>query len=227
MKRRRPLLLIAAVLAALVVAPTANARSSASAASGAIVLQGNALRSIAHLQPVGATAADRQISVGIGLEGADPAGRAAYIAGEYDPASPLFGQYLAADDYEQRFGVPAARVDSTLQWLRDGGLTPQTVDGTSEYLTASGSVAQVQRLFNVKIKDFRAGSLSFYANTTDPTVPASLGVIGIVGLNDLEGPRLNSQSAARPAAAPATPDPAMDINSTSPSDLWSIYDQPA
>jgi subtilase family serine protease len=79
----------------------------------------------------------------------------------------------------------------------------------------------------VEIKDFRAGSLSFYANTTDPTVPASLGVIGIVGLNDLEGPRLNSQSAARPAAAPATPDPAMDINSTSPSDLWSIYDQPA
>ena len=191
------------------------------------MLQNNVLRSIAHLQSQGPTDSARQIGVGIGLQGADPAGEAAYIAGEYDPASPLFGQYLAADEYEQRFGVPAARVDATLQWLRSGGLSPQTIDGSSAYIVASGTVAEVQKLLNVKFSDFRAGDLSFYANTNAPTVPANLDVIGLVGLNNLEGPRLNSQMKPATTATPATPDPGMNIDLQTPNDLWSVYHQPA
>ena len=65
---------------------------------------------------------------------------------------------------------------------------------------------------------------TFYANTNAPTVPASLGVIGIAGLNNLEGPRLASRQNL--AARPSTVNPNMDTGLTAPSDLWSIYDQP-
>ena len=216
---------------ALLLGPPAIARSLPPKSS-TVVLRDNVLRSIAHLQPLGPTDGSRHIGIGIGLSGADPAGEAAYIAGEYDPASPLFGQYLAPDEYEARFGVPAARVDATLQWLRKGGLKTQTIDGASQYVTASGTVAQVQKLLNVKFSDFRAGDLSFYANTNAPTVPSNLGVVGIVGLNNLEGPRLNTQQkmpaapAAPTPALPATVSPDMNIDLQTPTDLWGVYNQP-
>jgi len=64
----------------------------------------------------------------------------------------------------------------------------------------------------------------FYANTNPPTVPVSLGVIGIAGLNNLEGPRLPSKQNL--SARPSTANPSMDTGLTTPSDLWSIYHQP-
>ena len=67
----------------------------------------------------------------------------------------------------------------------------------------------------------------FYANTNAPSVPSSLGVIGIAGLNSFEGPRLSRRTAASPAARPVTIGPATDTGLTAPTDLWSIYDQPA
>ncbi len=145
----------------------------------------------------------------------------------------MFGRYLAPSQYEARFGVPAERVDATLQWLRSGGLTTQTIGGASEYVAASGTVAQVQKLLGVEFSDYRAGDLSFYANTNAPTVPANLGITGIVGLNNLEGPRLNTQRTAAPvpaAPAPAVPaaiSPDTNTDLQTPSDLWDVYNQPS
>src|SRR5437879_4286530 len=98
MNRPIRLTIIATAMAALLLAPAAAARTSSSASSATVVLTGNVLHSIAHLQPVGSTDGARVIGIGVGLQGNDPAGEAAYIAGEYNPASPLYGQYLAPDE---------------------------------------------------------------------------------------------------------------------------------
>src|SRR5437870_1987374 len=60
---------------------------------------------------------------------------------------------------------------------------------------------------------------------TQPTDPSR--VIGIGGLNSLEGPRLSRRSSGTQAPKPAALGPSTDTGLTSPSDLWSIYDQPS
>src|SRR5205085_409683 len=114
--------------------------------------------------------------------------------------SSLYQQFLDSDTYEQKFGVPQARFDAAVSWLQSAGLSVQTIPGVSEYLLAAGTVAQVQSLLRIAIFDFHVDSGNFYANTTPPTVPAGLGVIGIAGLNSLEGPRLASRQRAGASA---------------------------
>jgi pseudomonalisin len=211
-----------AVLCAALLLP-----AKAAAADPTAILVNNVLHSISVLTPTGPTDPARVIGIGVGLQGADPAGEASYIAGEYDPTSALYGQFLDSDQYEQRFGVPQSRVDAAVAWLRASGLTVQAMPGVSEYLLASGTVAQVQSLLRISIANYHIDSGDFYANTNAPSVPASLGVIGIAGLNSFEGPRLTTRTAATPAARPVTLGPATDTGLTAPTDLWSIYDQPA
>src|SRR5712692_4924068 len=206
-----------AALACLIALPIAIADTT-------VVLGNNVLHSITVLTPLGATNPARVIGIGVGLQGGNPSGEAAYLAGEYNPASPLYQQFLDPDQYEQQFGVPASRFNAAVAWLQAGGLAVQTIPGVSQYLLASGTVAQVQALLRVSIADFHIDSGNFYANTNPPTVPASLGVIGIAGLNNLEGPQLASKQNL--AARPSTVNPNMDTGLTAPSDLWSIYHQP-
>jgi pseudomonalisin len=195
------------------------------AADSTVVLGNNVLRSISVLTPTGPTDPARVISIGVGLQGGDPTGELSYLAGEYDPSSPLYQQFLDPDQYEQRFGVPSSRFNAAVSWLQSGGLTVQTIPGVSQYILASGTVAQIQSLLGISIADFHVDWGTFHANTNAPKVPANLGVIGIAGLNDLEGPRLASRQNL--AARPSTVNPNMDTGLTAPSDLWSIYDQPS
>jgi subtilase family serine protease len=218
---------IAAVTIAVLCIALVLPMNQAAADSSTAVLVNNVLHSISVLTPTGPTDPARVIGVGIGLQGADPAGEAAYIAAEYDPSSPLYGQFLDSDQYEQQFGVPQSRVDAAVAWLQAGGLTVQTTPGVSEYLLASGTVAQVQSLLRISIANYHIDAGDFYANTNAPAVPASLGVIGIAGLNSLEGPRLSRQTVAPAPARPVTVSPTTDMGLTAPTDLWSIYDQPA
>lgn len=204
------------------ISPALPARADTTA-----ILANNVLRSINVLSPTRLTDPSTVIGLGIGLRGGDPAGEAAFIAAAYDPTSATYGQFLDADEYETRFGVPASRFSAAVSWLQSGGLTVQTIPGSSEYLLASGTVAQVQNLFSVTIADYHIDSGDFYANQNAPSVPASLGVIGIAGLNSLEGPRLSTNRNAKPQSRPATLSPSADMGLTAPSDLWSIYDQPS
>jgi len=179
---------------------------------------------------VGPADPTRTIGIGVGLTGANPAGVDAYIASAYDPASLSYGQFLDPSEYEAQFGVPADRYSSTASWLASTGMAVQSVPGSSEYMLASGTVSQVQSLLRIQVNDYTSNGRAFYANANAPTVPASLQVIAITGLNNLEGPHLDPQARAipgTPAPRPATLSPTANMGLTTPPDLWSIYDQPA
>lgn len=219
----------AGVLAvAAMVAPVGA--SSALADTAMVVLTNNVLQGLSKLTPIGNTSPTAAIGVGIGLQGANPTAEAAYLAGEYDPTSPLYGQYLDPADYETQFGVPVDRYNTAVSWLGSTGLQVQTISGSSEYILATGPVSQVESLLNVQIKNFVSNGRAFFANVNAPTVPAALQVIAITGLNNIEGPHLSPQIHAKPgttATRPSTLSPSADMNLTTPPDLWSIYDQPA
>jgi len=96
-----------------------------------VVLNNNVLHLISALTPAGPTNAMQKMSIGVGLAGQNPSGEAAYLAGEFNPASPYYQQFLDPDQYEQTFGVQPARFNAAVSWLQSGGLTVQTIPGVS------------------------------------------------------------------------------------------------
>ncbi len=190
-------------------------------------LSGTVLRGLSKLTPLGPTDPSTTISLGVGLAHPNDALEDAYLEALYTPGNPLFEQFLDPDTYQQQFGVPQVKLDALTGWLRSGGLTTTSVPGTTDYVLASGTAGQVQQLLNVRLSNFSIDGAVHYATTVDPTVPTSLGIEAIAGVDNIQGPRLIPHSSATPtrpaASAPAVPETGL----TTPQVLWDIYDQPA
>jgi Predicted protease len=99
--------------------------------------------------------------------------------------------------------VPAANLQAAESWLQGAGLTATPVDGATDYLLASGSAAQVEAAFGTPLNTYTAAGRSFYANTAAPTVPASLAISDVLGLNNfnrLHTPRVQTTGATTTSA---------------------------
>src|SRR5260370_23697356 len=141
-----------ALAMAAMVAPTGAAPGLAD--TGNVVLTNNVLQGLSTLTPLGDTSPAAGIGIGIGLEGSNSTAEATYLAGEYDPTSPLYGQYLDPASYETQFGVPTDRYSTSVSWPGSTGLQVQTSPGNTQYIIATGAVAQGDVLLHLQIKDF-------------------------------------------------------------------------
>ena len=217
-----------ALASALLLASVASATPAhVAVAAPTVTLTGSVLRGLSKLTPTGLTDPATPVSLGVGLVHPNDAAEEAYLQALYTPDNPLFEQFLDPDTYQQQFGVPQANLDALTGWMRSGGLNITTIPGTTDYVLASGTAGQVEQLLNISLMNFSIDSVTRYATTVDPTVPAGLGIEAIAGLDNIQGPRLiNHSSSATTQAAPAPPTPPQ-IGLTTPSVLWDIYDQPA
>jgi subtilase family serine protease len=177
----------------------------------------------------GSVPATRTVTVGVFLSNPNQAAEDAYAKQLYDPASPNYGNYLDPGTFNSQFGVPAASFQAAQAWLQAGGLTVTSVEGATNYMLASGSAAQVEAVFGTPLNNYTAAGRSFYANTVAPTVPASLGISDVLGLNNfnrLHIPRAQATGATTTSAVPTSGNvPKTGLLSIR--DLWSIYDAPS
>jgi hypothetical protein len=139
-----------------------------------------------------------------------------------DPHSPQYRQFLTPAQYAARFALPESQRRRALDWLRGGGLTAQEQSGTGDLLHASGTVAQLQRLFDIHLGTYRVGSTEFLANDRAPSVPADLAVRAVLGLETFH--RFRVPAHATHAVHPAVGAFGGLINVRS---LWRTYDVPA
>jgi subtilase family serine protease len=210
MKRFSLRALLPAIAAAAVVAWPAGA-----ALPGAtVVLQRDVVHHLSAATLVGPVDASKPITVGVFLSNPNQAAEDAYLKSVYDPSSPSHGRYLAPAAFNQAYGVSASTLQATESWLRSGGLKTTEVPGATNYVLASGTAAQMQSAFGTAINEYKAGAKSFYANAVAPSVPSSLGVSTVLGLNDFN--RFTTAAGGVPQTGLLTPQ-----------QLWSIYDQPS
>lgn len=203
-------------------APAVAAGSHEAATTPSMVrIAGNLLPSLDRLASRPANA-DRRMTIGVALAHPHPGREIALVDRLYTPGSRDFGHYLTARQVANRFGVPTARTGDVVARLRAAGLRVSAPDAFGDYVSATGTVASVERAFHVTIRRFTAnkaglGTVHFLANTTAPLVPAADHITTVVGLNTLQ-----RFSTAQDTCLNGT-----CTGLTTPQDLWQVYKQPA
>jgi pseudomonalisin len=227
LRPRRALLALLAVSCAALL----GAGSSAHAGSGSsTTLTTDVVHNLSLATLTGSVPASQTVMVGVFLSNPNQAAEDAYAKQLYDPSSPNYGNYLDSDTFNTEFGVPAANFQAAQSWLQGAGLTVTAIGTATNYLLASGTAAQVGAVFGTPLKTYQANGRNFYANTQAPTVPTSLGISDVLGLNNfnlLQTPRVQATGTPTTTAATVPSGTVPKTGLLSIRDLWSIYDAPS
>jgi subtilase family serine protease len=215
------------VLAVAAAALTGSAALSHAAST--VQLKNDVVRHLDLAQSLGAVSSSQHVGVAVALRNPNEAGESAYLKSLYTPGSPNYQDFLDPAAFNQKFGVSDSDFQAAQSWLKSGGLTVTTIPGTKNYLLAGGTAAQVESLFQVDLGLYSYLGRTFYANDVAPTVPASLPVLSVLGLNDFNqftNPRVSAGSGPNAVADGAIGSTVPVTGLLSPRALWSIYDLP-
>ena len=108
----------------------------------------------------------------------------------YDPASPSYRHFLTVDQFTQQFGPTQADYDAVIQFAQENDLA---VTGTSRNrlnIEVSGSVASVDKAFNVKLNIYQhpTEARTFYAPDREPTTYLPFSLWRVAGLDNYSIP---------------------------------------
>jgi len=131
---------------------------------------------------LGAEDPSRVINITVRLALHNPAGRDALLKELYDSKSPLYHKWLTPEQYAARFAPTTQEAALVKDFLKSRGLTVTAVDKFYYTVTAQGTIADIQRAFNVQINRFSFNGATRYSNINNPSIAgAAAGVIASVG----------------------------------------------
>ena len=138
---------------------------------------------------------------------------------QQNPSSPHYHQWLTPEQFGARFGLSTSDLATVKSWLSSRGLTIGAVAPSLNYITVSGTVAQIESAFGTTIHSLSENGQSHISNISDPTLPSVIaGIVGdISGLNDF---KLRSRAAVQPRFTSSI----SGGHYMAPGDLFSIYD---
>ncbi|WP_239118414.1 S53 family peptidase [Paractinoplanes ferrugineus] len=162
--------------------------ATAAARPGRHLLNGSQPRWLARAKATGgAPAAAESIPFGILLKLRDGASAEATLAKLSDPSSASYGQWLTTAQFKSRFAPAQTDVDAVRTWLQGQGFALRNTVG-GMYVEASGSTAQINKVFGTTVKDYSYLGKTVHANSTELSLPdntptsvvgAVSGVLGI------------------------------------------------
>ena len=172
-----------ATAVALICAGTMTGAASAQAAGTQLVP--GVLPGLSQATLTGPAADSRTLEIGVGIQRPDTAGEDSLLSAIDDPASPEYRHYLTVAQFDDSFGVAPATTQAVRDWLTGGGLSIDTSSAGGDYFTASGTVTQLDALFDVQIGQYTYKGDSFLANDVAPSVPTDLPIDAVAGLETL------------------------------------------
>jgi subtilase family serine protease len=168
-------------------APSFAATQSASTQTGNVAV-GHAPALPHNTVAAAAPAASKKLTLDVELNTGHASALSAYAAGVSNKNSSYYHHYLTPSQVAADFGASKSEIAAVEASLRAQGLAVGSVSSNGMFISATGTVAQSEHAFNVSIKGYKASGRTFYANTTAPTMAASVAgdVSGILGLDDVD-----------------------------------------
>ena len=105
-----------------------------------------------------------------------------------DPSSASYGKYVSPGQFRQQFAPSQSDVGNVQSWLKSQGFSIVYTPTNNHYVSAEGTVAQVQTAFGVTLNEYAVDGLTLRAPSTDLTIPSSLAsvVSGVLGIDESE-----------------------------------------
>jgi hypothetical protein len=188
-------------------APTQSNAAQAQAAqaqAATVRLRGHVpFAALARAQAMGRVPRRQTLSLSLALPLRDRAGLESFLNRLYDPADPLYGQYITPDEFTRRYSPTQQSYDAVAAFARAHGLAVTRTTPNRLLLSVSGSAAAVESAFAVHLGRYQgADGRVFHAPDADPAIPVSLigRLSGVIGLDNasVRHPYLR-RHAARPA----------------------------
>lgn len=170
-----------------VAAATACLAGSAQAASSQrAVLSGSAPPWAKAANYVSSTDSSTDVGFRVYLGWTDPAGAAAMALTVSDPRSPSYGHYLTPQQFRKQFAPAPATVNQVQNWLKSQGFSLTYTPKNGHYVSAEGTVAQLQAAFGVSFANYQVNGQVVRAPSADVSIPSSLANIvrSVVGLDE-------------------------------------------
>src|SRR5262245_22668687 len=133
-------------------------------------LTGHMPRALQHLAPVASLEATNYVDLSLGLQVQDPEGLALLLDQIYDPASPLYHQYLRPEEFAARFAPAEADYQQLIAFAGDNGFTITSTHPNRTLLGVRASVRDVEHAFGVKMRVYQHPKEArlFFSNDSDP-----------------------------------------------------------
>ena len=208
-KRGLPLLLdyCAGLIAAALLSAPAASIASGSVTAPPQVLSGHVPRITKGLSPQGRLDAGYHVQVAIGLPLRNPQQLTNLLEDIYNPSSPNFRHFLKPDEFAASFAPSAEDYQSVIDFAKAHHLTVTHTHSNRTLVDVRGSVADIERAFNIHMQTFKhpKENRDFFAPDVEPSLDLTTPVLAISGLDNYVKPRPRihvSGTSSRPNVRP-------------------------
>ncbi len=149
-------------------------------------LPGHVPAIVSKLQPSGKLAGETNLTLAIGLPLHNQGALNNLIAAIYDPSSPQYHHYLSSEEFVARFGPTQEEYDSVVQFAKASGFNVTATHEDRMLLEVTAAAMNIETAFNVNMRTYPhpTESREFYAPDVEPSIPDSLPIADISGLNN-------------------------------------------
>ena len=141
---------------------------------------------LANAQNLGAEDASKEISVTVWLQQRNKAALDSLVRDMYDKNSPNYHHFLTREQYRSQFAPSAQDAGTVRAYLASNKLNVTSIEKHNHYLTATGTIGDIQKAFNVQINRFMVNGTVHRVNMSEASVAGSAGALiaTVQGLND-------------------------------------------
>jgi subtilase family serine protease len=149
---------------------------------------------------VGAPSAAAKISFNVVLPLRNAAGAEKAAASVSDPKSSSYGHYLSAASFNAQFAPTASQVSKVRDFLTGTGIAVTGVAPGNRWVTASGTVKQVESAFATTLRNYTYKGHTMRAPSRSLSVPTGIvglisGVVGVTNDGTLRKPNIVTTAA--------------------------------
>lgn len=172
----------------------ASGLAAAPADSSLKILRGHVPEVVRHLTPKAELPAQKRLTLAIGLPPRNQAALDDFLRQVYDPANPSFHQFVSPTQFTDRYAPTLSQYEQVVAFAQSNHLNVTARHSNRMVLDVSGSVADVEQAFHIKLHSYShpTENRDFYAPDADPVVQAQLPILDISGLSDYTRPHPKS-----------------------------------
>lgn len=164
--------------------------SVAAQSANMVALSGHVPAIVAHLKAEGLLPTTNNLTLSIGLPLRNTGALSNLLQEMYNPASTNFHKYLTTEQFTAQFGPTEQDYQAVINFAKANGLLVTGTHPNRMLLNVTGKVSDVQNAFHVTLHEYQhpTEARGFYAPDVEPSVPSTVPVKDIGGLDNYRQP---------------------------------------